>query len=264
MISPYLNPIRFYDVTKLPNWSSRFPNDDNTTQRIEYVSGLNPSPYYKEFVQNQNLNLQFESETGDDTTLSVYKYSETTYTFLLDSTISPTDITPSGWDGNSILSYTKSFSEGTYQLRFADGYWSDVFAVISDDELLKRIVKIDYTHAENDYGCIFDNNFVFTNFFQGQFYQTSPENEIDAFEGDRGEEIKTQATPKYVYILNINDVHINYIKHINTLFSLDTIEVNGVEVENTEVIQVEHIDNSDLCNITIKLYEIINDYKYKR
>ena len=71
-----------------------------------------------------------------------------------------------------------------------------------------------------------------------------------------------QATPKRVFTLNINELHVNYIDHINMLFSLDTLTVNGMEVENIEAPQVELVEFTDVCNITVKLYLVDNDYYY--
>ena len=262
MKCPIINPIKFYDSTAMPNWSTRYPNPDNTTQRTEYISGLSPVSYYKEYLVDQTIYLQFAKEVGDATTLTVKKYNESTYAYETNTTVTPTDITPSGWVGDTMLSYSLSLSVGTYYLTFDDGFRSDTFAVISDSELVKRLVKVTYTHAENDYGCIFDNSYTFTNYFQGQFMPAASENEIEAFETDRGEHIKLQATPKRVFMLNINDIHINYIDHVNMLFSLDTLTVNGMEVENIEAPQVELVEFTDLCNITVKLYLVDNDYYY--
>ena len=263
MKCPILNPIKFYDSTAMPNWSTRYPHVDNTTQRSEYVIGQSPVQFYKEFLSGQTIYLQFAKEVGDSEVLTVKKYNESTYLYDTYSTISATDITPSGWVGDTMLSYEVLLTTGTYYVTFSDGFRSDTFTVISNSDLVKKLVKVQYTHVENDYGCIFDNDYTFTNYFQGQFMPAPTENEIEAFESDRGENIKLQATPKRVFTLNINDIHQLYIDHVNMLFSLDTITVNGLEVENIDAPQVEMVEFTDVCNITVKLYLVDNDYYYQ-
>lgn len=258
-----LNPLKFYESTAMPNYTTRFPHNDNVTQRTEYVIGQDPVQWYKEFLSGKAIKLQFAFEVGDSLPLTVKKYNETTFAYDTYSTVNAVDITPSGWVGDTMLSYTVTLTTGTYYLTFADGFRSDTFAVISDSELIKRLVEVKYSHAENDYGCIFDNSFEFSNYFQGQLIAGSPENEIEAYETDRGEHIKLQSTPKRVYTLNINELHQTYIDHVNLLFSLDTITVNGLEFENIEAPQVELVENTDICNIVVKLYLIDNDYYYQ-
>lgn len=264
MICPILNPIRFYDVGNLPDYSTVHPCWDNQTQRYEWVQGLNPSPFYKEFLANATVNLQLAQETTESTVLTIYKYNEYLKTFETDGTISATDITPIGWVGNSIFSYSKAFTEGVYYLSLADGLTSDIFTVVSDTELKKRLVKVAYSHRENDYGCIFDNDYTFTNYFDGQLIIGEPENEIESFESDRGEMIKLQSTPKRIYTLNINDVHLTYLDHINLLFSLSEISVNGIDIENVEAISTEKSEFADTANVTVKLFVKNYDYYYKR
>lgn len=264
MKCPILNPIKFYDSTSMPNWTTRFPNNDNITQRVEYISGLNPVQYYKEFLANKTMVLQFEKEIGDNTILTVKKFNTTSQVYETDSIITASDITPSGWIGQSKYSYSKSFLEGTYYLTFSDGFRSDVFTVISDNDISKRLVEVKYKHAENDYSCIFDNDFEFLNYFQGQLVTSNPENEIEAYKSDRGEQIKLQATPIRVYTLNINELHQTYIDHLNMIFSLDQITINGIEFENTDQVSIDLVENTDLCNATVKLYIVDNDYFYKK
>lgn len=259
-----LNPIRFYDAAKVPDFSSQFPYWDNMPQRAEYVKGVIPMPFYKEFLAGKTINLQFEQETTESTVLTIKKRNDYTGLFEINGTITPVDITPSGWVGESIYSYSKSFTAGTYYLSFADGLTSDIFTVISDSELIRELVKVDYSHRENDFGCIFDGGYTFTNFFAGQFLLSEPENEKESFESDRGAMINLQSTPKRVFTLNINDLHISYIDHINLLFSLSDLTVNGIEVESVEGITTEKGEYSDSVNVTIKLYQKDFDYYYKR
>jgi hypothetical protein len=264
MRCPILNPIRFYDSAKLPDYSTYYPYGDNQTQREEWVKGLNPMPFYKEFRAGEALALQFEQENTESTTLTAYKYNIYLKAFEVDGTLPALDITPSGWTGDSIFSYSKTFTAGTYYLKFTDNLTSDIFVVTDDSEEIKQLVKVQYGNRENDFGCIFDNDYLFTQFFTGQFLQGDPENEKESFESDRGAMVNLHSVPKRVYTLNINDIHLSYIDHVNLLFSVSEITINGVEVESVEVQNTEKAELSDSANITLKVYVKDFDYFYKR
>jgi hypothetical protein len=267
MRCPLLNPIRFYNSGQTPNYSTRFPNIDNITQRYNWAPGVHPSMWYKEWRTGQTMYLQFEQEAEESTDLNVYLYNETTGSYAELDTGSPitgVDISPVGWTGLPIYQYTFTPStDGTYYFQFDEGgIISDKFVVISDSNLIKNLIKIKYSNSENDFGCIFSNDEYFNQYFTGQLVIGDPQNEISGFQSDRGELIKLQATPIRIVNLLLNEIHYTYMDHINTIFSLDTIEVNGISYQNTEAPTKDDISDSDLKNITIKLIQTGNDYYY--
>lgn len=260
---PILNPIRFYDT--VPDYAATFPNMDNITQRVMYVDGLQPGMYYKEFLYGKPLYLQFEFIGGtDDTTLSIYKWDIATESYILNSSSIAVNITPAGWEGNNFCSHTLNLAEGTYYLKFSDNYTSDVFVVTNSLTQRKKLIEVVYTHSENDFGAILDGH-TFTNYFAGQLVLGNPENEISGFESDRGNLIKLNSTPKRIATLQINDIHYSYVDHINMIFSCDNLTINGVTYQNNEPPTSEDsAEFSDLKNITVKLVQTGNYYKYLR
>jgi hypothetical protein len=267
MLCPLLNPIRFYDSALVPDYNSYFPNMDNITQRVNWVPGIHTNKhYYKEWRTGIAMYLQFEREATESVNLHVFKYDETTKTFIELETGSPivgTDISPGGWTTNPIYGYTFTpSSDGTYYFIFdGDTLTSDKFIVTSDTNFIKQLVKIKYSNTENDYGCIFGTNY-FNQFFTGFLSIGEPQNEISGFQDDRGDLIKLQGTPIRVANLLLNDIHYSYADHINMIFSLDTIEINGIAYQNSEPPIKEDIADSDLKNFSIKLLQTGNDYYY--
>lgn len=259
MKCPILNPVRFYK--NLPDYAARFPNMDNITQRVMYIDGVHPTQWYKEWLYNKAMVLQFEVEAEEDTDITVYKYNETTGVYDENSTLTGTDITPIGWVGNSIMKYSFTPAEGTYYFTTADGLTSDKFVVTNDSRLRKKLVEVLYTNSENDFGVIFDSQ-TFRQYFTGQLLIGNPENEISAFESDRGNTTKLRSTPKRIATLNINDIHYTYADHLNMICSCDSITVNGITYQNTEPPTIEPIEFSDIVNVTIKLVQTSNDYFY--
>lgn len=259
MRAPIINPLRFY--RNLPDYSTRFPNMDNVTQRVMYIDGVHPAQWYKEWLHNKAMVLQFEATEEEDTDLTIYKYNETTGVFDEDSTATATDITPIGWTGSPMVKHSLTLTEGTYYITTADGLTSDKFVVVNDARLRKKLIEIVYGNSDNDYGVIFDEQ-TFRQYFTGQLVIGNPENEISAFESDRGNLVKLQSTPKRIATLNINELHYTYTDHVNLLFSCDSITVNGVTYQNTEPPTIEPIENSDIVNVTVKLVQTSNDYYY--
>lgn len=258
---PIINPIRFHGT--FPDYSTSFPNMDNITQRNKYIEGIEATQYYKEWLYGKALDLQFEYEEGDNFALSVYKYNQTTEAYILDSTSAGTIITPAGWIGNGFVNHSFTLDEGTYYLKFSDNYTSDVFTVINALNLKKKLVEIVYTNSENDFGAILEGQ-TLKQYFTGQLIIGTPENEISAFESDRGELVKLSATPRRNAQLNINELHYTYVDHVNLIFSCDTITINGATYQNDEIPSVEPIEGCDLVNITVKLTQTNNTYKYGR
>jgi hypothetical protein len=262
-----LNPIRFYDSAGVPNYSSSFPAIDNITQRTEWIPGIHPTNWYKEWRTGVAMYLQFEIEGTESTNLEIYKYDESTGSFAELGTGSPlsgVDISPGGWATAHIYQYTFTpSSDGTYYLKFeGDTVTSDKFIVTSDSILIKQLVKIKYLNSENDFNCIFSGGEYFNQFLTGFISLGEPQNEISAFQSDRGNLELLQATPVRVANLIINDLHYTYVDHINLIFSCDTITVNGVTYQNSEPPTIEKIGDSDLVNVTVKLLQTNNEYLY--
>lgn len=263
ILAPLLNPIRFYDSAKLPDYSTRFPNMDNVTQRTSYIDGIGAAQYYKEWLYGKELKLQFEFQEGDNILLTAYKYNDSTETYASYTTSSGTEITPAGWVGNKFAKHSFSLSEGTYYLQFADGLKSDVFVVTNSLFQKKKFIEIVYSNSENDFGCVFEDESL-SNYFCGQLMIGNPENEISGFESDRGNFIKLSSTPKRIAMLNINDIHYTYVDSLNMLFSLDDITINGITYQTSEPPTIEDQEFSDLKNITVKLIQTSNTYYYGR
>lgn len=261
MRCPLLNPIRFYELAKVPDWSTYFPNPNNVLQREQMFVGVEPASYYKEYLAGKVIKLQFEISSGDSTSLLLYKYNEVSEAYALNSTIVGADITPIGWEGESIYMFEVTPTEGTYYFTINGTHKSDTFTCISDTFLKKKLVKVEYTHNENDFGCIFDN-FTFTNYFSGILDIGQPDNEIEAFESDYGEIVKLSSIPKRVTTLTITDIHRSLIDHIAMIFSLSNITVNGISYQNQEVPSIAEKEFVDIVDITVKLVQTNNTYYY--
>lgn len=253
-----LNPVKFYDPTKLPDHLSIFPNLDNTTFGASYIYGLRHSDDFLIFHIGV-MYLQFETEISDNKNMLVYKRNaNNTFDYL--SNVPGLDVSPVGWVGKEIYKYNVNLSDGMYYLSFPNGYRSDYFYITSNTWITKELVKIKYANSENDYGCIFGENY-FTAYLRGQLLPDQPKNEIDGYEDE--EAVKLASTLQDTAILNIIGVHQNYVKVINRIFALDTVEVNGVGYENLEAPQWSPVDGGDVGTVTVKLIEKDIDHYWK-
>lgn len=259
MRAAILNPIKFYTVANLPNYTTLFPTMDNAPFGAKWVYGVNASPWFVR-VHVGVMYLQFETEVADNKTISVYKLG-TNGVFGISSTITPTDISPVGWTGKKIYQYTLNLADGIYYLTTATGLQSDYFKIVSSSEESEDYVKLLYYNSENDFGCILVGHYL-TAYLVGQLVSGTPKNEYSQYEDDRGEPIKLNATPQRTATLNLKGVHYTYLDLINHIFSCDHIEVNGVQYDNDEAPTVEDIEGSDLKNVQIKLTQSTNDYYY--
>lgn len=264
MEAPIINPLRFYDTA--PNWSSIWPTLDNIEQRKQYFEGVYPGLFYKDFVEGENIKLQFKSNSLD--VLSVYKWDAITNAFIINQTLIPAYITPPGWVGENIIYFSFTLTSGVYYVKFDDGYTSDKFVVHSELSIKKKLIRINYYNSENDYGAIFENNDVIVfspvTFFTGRLDSGAPENEISSFRSDRGELVKLRSTPVRIQTLQLCDVHVSYIDNINLIFSCDYLNINGVEYQNSEPPITNFSENLDICDIEIKLIMKNNSYFYKK
>jgi len=263
MKCPIINPLRFYDKTA-PNWSTVWPNIDNIQQRVQYFDGIYSGEFYKDFIEGENILLQFQHDALDH--LLAYKWNEITNAFEQVNEYVPIYITPSGWVGENIIYFDISLNAGLYYLQFADGFRSDKFVIHSDLNLKKKLIRINYHNSENDYGAIFENNdtIVYSpvTFFTGKLETAPPENEMSTFETDRGELVKLRSTPKRIQLLTISDVHKSYVDNINLIFSCDYLNINGIEYQTSEPPVINEFENFDLCDLNIKLIMKNNSYFY--
>lgn len=266
ILYPDMQPIRFYKIGETPDYITYFPNHQNITHRFEYVPGLHPTEYYTDWVINYEILIQFRIQVIGQENLSVYKYNTSTQSYDLYTTITPVNISPSGWTLDQVnrYSFTPSVA-GVYYIESSSAEWrSDKFVVHSSLKFRKRLFKISYYNTENDYFMIFYDNdtnvYTPTAFFTGALYPDSPGNDMSVFETDRGNPQKQRSTPQNIMNLKMLDIHYAELTRINLIFSCDTITVNGVTWQSKEAMEVEQIQNSDLVNITINLIQ--TDYNY--
>lgn len=264
--NPIINPMRFYDPTKLPNYADRWPNMDNVSMFVEWQKGVFASKFYRDFRLNEEMQLQFRFDSAiTDTSIHVYKLNETTGIYSIDITLVPVEVTPTTWSGLPVYQYSWTPSEtGIYYMDFDDAdLISDRFLVHNEEKFLKRLVEIEYYHYENRYGALYYQNGaqVFTGkaYFQGQLIDGEPANEISQYMDDPGEVELLQATPQRTGIVNLFNLHYGYVDTLNYIFSNSEININGVQYQNTEAISVEKIPESDLRNITVNLFQKNND-----
>lgn len=268
VLLPDGNPIGFYRYNQVPDWVTYWPNYRNTTHRVEYFRGIYATEYYEDFVINNEISLQFWLTLEGSEDLNLYKFNESTESYDLHATLTPVDITPTGWVSEKVnrYDYTPS-STGVYYFESTSaGIRSHKFAVFSSLKFKKRLIKIDYSNTENDFNLVFDNSgtsvYSPTVFLTGIITPDSPGNDISAFLTDRGDIEKQRATPVPMVMLKITDVHLNEIDKVNIITSCDTLTVNGITYQNQEGAEVEAIENSDLVNIDVKLRQ--KNYSYAK
>lgn len=268
--APILNPIRFYKATELPNYSDRWPNMDNISFYVEWQKGIFASEFYRDFVLNKQMLLQFRFDSEiTDSEITVYKWNESTELFDVVDTLVPLNISPPGWILTPVYLYSWIPSEkGVYYFDFDDAdLISDRFIVHNDPKFLKRLVEVNYFHYENRYGMIYYSgpSQVFTGFayFQGRLAPGELNNEISEFQDDPGEIQLLRATPQRSATIEIFSTHYVYSDLINMIFSNSEIFINGVQYQNTEVPTTEKIPDSDLINATVKVFQKNNDYFIK-
>lgn len=259
LFAPLMNPIRFYPVDSIPDFQDTFPFVDRMVTQQKWIEGVYPSNFYKDFLINKEIILQFRLSGIDDKNIIVTKPSGT-------QTLTATEITPSGWTSTAVYKYSFTpTAEGVYYFTFTEpNYKSDKIYVSGLEKFRRRLVEISYYNSENDYSMIFFNGalqkYTGLTYFTGQLLPSQPENEISGYESDRGNLEKLRSTPKRISNLILTDVHISYIDVINMIFSCDNLTINGVTFQSAEAPQIEIIAKSDLVNMEIKLTQTNNDY----
>lgn len=258
---PQMNPLRF----RVRSFGDGFPTKQITID--EYAigdvvyDGVYPVNFMPKFPPNVTIQFQFttSSDIGE------------TSAYLVDSdgnstAITLTDITPAGWVGDDVLKGSFVASEGCYHVMIVEDIFEDI--AISDtfevSLLTNKDLDITYQNSENDYGMVFfdgaTEKFKGNIYVEGQLAELVPNNEISSYTADRGEVVKLRSTPVVEYNMKIFNINLAYLKMLSTVFSCDTITVNGVGFENSDGISSELIEDTDLANATIKLTQ--KDYNY--
>lgn len=259
---PLMNPIRFYRPADTPNFSSKFPVFDNVTQRTQTQQGLYPASWYKDYIVNKEIQLQFRVSGLSDENITV---TEPNGDIQL---LTPTDISPGGWTGDTVNRYNFTpDQEGVHYMEFnEEGQLSDKFMVHSVLKFRKRLVEVVFYNLTNDYGMIFwdgiTQKYTGTTYFTG-ILKPTPKNEISAFETDQGSLTKLQATPVRAYTLTLTDIHNTYYDNIDHIFSCDFLQVNGVEFQTAEAPEISEKEKSDLIDVTVVLSMVDNDFMAK-
>ena len=253
-------PLRFYEIGSGADYLTVWPTPDNVLQRQKWQDGIEAVEYwYKDHVVNQLLSIQFSYVGVTDQNIYVFKYNQSTGVFDAHSTLTPTDITPSGWVSDSVNKYDFTpAQEGLYYLEYTEPGWrSDEFVVHTDEKYRKRLVEIEYYNTENILDTIFFDGIVqkYTGktYFEGHLKKNNLKNEYSQFVRDEGGVKRLRSTPIRSATLVMANVHYTYADIINWIFSLDTIVVNGVQYVADDTPNLDPIDKTDLVNITISL-----------
>lgn len=265
---PGMNPIRFYKMSDEPDFLTRWPTAYNQQIGNKYIEGYYPATWYKDFVINQQIDVQFQVPIGQSLTFEIYQLVDGSYTLY--DTIVGIDITPTNWVSTDIYKFTWTPTEaGVYYFRLnGESVLSDKFIIHNEEKYLRRLVEIEYRNSENDYGMIFyDNELpeIDQLLYTGKTYFTGVidfggSNEIEGFESDRGGYEKTRSTPINTAALEIVDTPIIYSHVLNLIFSCDHLIINGIQYENEKGIEKDNIDGTDLANFKITLREKSENY----
>jgi len=265
---PNMNPVRFRDTTKEPDYINYWPTQYNVIEHVDYFPGINASKFLKDFKINEDLVLQFGMYSPASQQLYIYKLNALKE-WELYTKINPEDITPTGWISENIYKYTWSITEtGIYYIDMPDeSIQSEYIKVHSESKYLKRLFELEYSNSYNDYGMIFDDNgtnvFTAKTYFEGRIIPGEPQNEISGYPSDRGKFVKTRSTPVNSGILKIFNTPMYYQHILNAIFSCNTISVNGIRWINEDTIAMTQIDRSDLANYEINLKEVNITYSSK-
>lgn len=264
---PLTTPLRFYQIGEQPDYSDIWPTLDNILQRQQWSDGIEAVEFwYNDHIVNQTLSVQFSYSGLTDQNIYVYKYNQDTGVYVNTFTLTPTDITPTGWTGDNVNKYDFApVQEGLYYLEFTEPGWrSDEFYVQIAEKYRKRLVEIEYYNSINEFDTIFwdEDIQVYTGktYFEGILKPGNPKNEYSQFERDRGGVKRLRSTPVRTSELIIANVHSTYIDIINHIFSLDNVSVNGIQFNADDTMSIEQIDDTDLYDITINLTRATSNY----
>ncbi|MCP4761826.1 MAG: hypothetical protein GY870_08590, partial [archaeon] len=200
VFNPTMNPLRFYRYNNDPDFQDEWPNYENIRQREQYFDGMYATNFYKDWIVNKEMVLQFRISSGSTTIVITLPDGSTT-------TIAPTNISPSAWTGVQIYKYSYTPTiEGVYQMAFFDASWiSDKFITHSSEKFRRRLIEVQFYNETNDYGMIFESDYsnpgTFANVYTGLNYYTGklnlpiPKNEKSIYESDRGVLTTLRSTP---------------------------------------------------------------------
>lgn len=265
ILVPDMQPIRFYKPLETPDWQTYFPNPDNITHREKWIGNLHPVNYYTDWLINKEISFQFQLTVPGTEDIEIYKI-DSAGAYQLYDTISPVEITPSGWVSYKVNRYDFTPTEaGVYYFYSASaGYRSDKFVVVESLKFRKRLLEIVYYNTENDYGMVFfdgvTQRYTGRAYFTGVLYPETPGNKVSAFVTDRGNLSKQRSTPVKMAMLKIVDIHYAELDRVNLILSCDRLTINGITYQNDEGPESEGIDGTDLVKITVKLSQ--TNYNY--
>lgn len=203
----------------------------------------------RRFKVNEAIIFQFQSDTVSP---DVY---------VNDTSLTPSNITPAGWSGEGTYVYQVSYtpaSTGYIQFLIQEGgffYESEKLNIVDSND---GILKIEYKNSENDYGYV--GTSTLTSYQWGEMADAQPENEVDSFQNDRGNQTILRATPIEAYQATFYYCDLDTVNRLNMIFSCDDVKVNDFPCEVNEVINPERFDTSDMFTVTITLYRKDDDY----
>lgn len=203
----------------------------------------------REFPVNEQIIFQFQCDT-------------TAPTVLMNTTeLVPTNITPSGWDGEGNYVFEVSYTPttvGTINFYIMEGgyfFESENIEIVDDCE---HLLKFEYTNSESDYGLI--TGTTFTTYESGDFLNATPTNEIDSYKNDRGELKILRATPIEAYDLKMWYCSLATVNRMNMIFSCDTIIINGMQVQASEVPKASQVEHSNMFEVSVNISRVDSDY----
>lgn len=261
-----MQPLSFYRPAQIPDWLTYWPNMDNVYHRERWINAMYPADYYLDWLINKEMSLQFRITVTGTENLSVYKYDESTETYVFYAYITPTDITPTGWISEQINRYNWTPTEtGAYYIDSSSaGIRSNKFVVYQSLKFRRRLVQVEYYNTWNDYGIVFwdgdTQRYSPTAYFTGELIPDAPGNEISAFETDRGNLLKQRSTPTENMVLRLTDIHYSELPRINLILANDRLTVNGITFQNAEAPKTSPIEGTDLFNVECPLKR--TDYEY--
>lgn len=250
---PRCSPLRFINVVNPINYYNRYPTIDNISLKTNYQRGINPAPVYPNFAKYFTISIEVFANT--------IRFAKIiNLATNISTSITPVDITPSGWVSGNIWKINWRFTEiGFYKILLdADSktLYSDDFEV-KEWAADKDMVRIDFSDTENRNSGVFYNDTTKIwypyMFYTGFIDSDSPQIESQVFNDEPNNTVNLLSTPKYIDKLTLTDIHVSYIRNITAQFTCDTLIVNGTEYAREGEIKVSGANNSDLKNVEITL-----------
>lgn len=268
---PPMNPVRFYNTSTTPDYDDYWPNPDNVVIGERSQKALHAIPYVREHRLNKQISIQARLDSVDDLTMAVFRESNGTFSQV--ATITPTEISPSGWVAFPVYRYNYTPTvEGRYYFKFNGTLTgnqvkrSDEIFVHSRDKFLKQMIHIKYWNTENDFGMVFfdGDTQVYTGnvYYSGQLVPGEVFNDVVAYKGDPGHPRELRNSVVSGDTIQISDVHWAYKKSMLHIFACDNKIVNGMEYAKDDGIEIDAGENKDVVNINLNLLESDASYFY--